>query len=68
MRLLHIHFHPPYNFFPHFEFHGWDSLEDEIENGNITRQVREKKGTEYLSFKDCPVCNGNTKWFGFIKE
>ncbi|RCK60521.1 hypothetical protein Cantr_08660 [Candida viswanathii] len=53
---------------PHFELSGNDSLDDELSNGNITRKVRKKKGTEYLSYKGCPVCEGNTRWFDYIKE
>lgn len=69
MRLLHIHFHPPFKFIPHFAINGFESLQDELTNGNVTRRYWSNGNkAEYLQFKQCPVCQGNQKWFGFIKQ
>lgn len=56
MELFHLHIHAGLNWLPHFEINGWNSLDEQIKLGNITRKIRVKKKTEYLSFTDCKVC------------
>lgn len=56
MELFHLHIHVGLNWLPHFEINGWNSLDEQMKLGNITRKIRVKKKTEYLSFTDCKVC------------
>ncbi|CAK9438355.1 uncharacterized protein LODBEIA_P25790 [Lodderomyces beijingensis] len=58
MELFHLHVHLGYNWMPHFEINGMDSLEKQIEAKNIVKMKRKKNGTEYLKFKDCKTCQG----------
>ncbi|CCG25221.1 hypothetical protein CORT_0H01050 [Candida orthopsilosis Co 90-125] len=67
MKLLHIHFHPGFNWTPHFIIEGYDSLDKQIELGNITRKKRLRKNTEYLSFAGCKVCE-HRALFDVIKK
>lgn len=67
MRLFHFHFHPRYNWIPHFMINGYkNSLDEEIEAGNIHREYHKREGTEYLIVKGCRVCEDKT-FIGLVK-